>query len=44
MEGIVLEFFEVVKKRRSILCFTADEVSDEDLMDKSSTTSRRIRN
>ena len=42
MEGIVLEFFGVIKKR-SILYFTADEVSDEDLMDKSSTTSRRIR-
>lgn len=30
MDGIVLEFFGVIKKR-SILCFTADEVSDEDL-------------
>jgi len=38
----MLEFFEVVKKR-SIHCFTADEVSDEGLMDKSPTTSHRIR-
>jgi|GEM_PF-4943803 len=43
MEGIVLEFFGVIKKRRIILYFTADEVSDEDLIDKSSTTSHRIR-